>query len=252
MYPPIKHGANGPGLPALDNATWKFQKNVAQVWKSQFLIARLHFSMVLLWGQLHRDFLRFADWTSSSGGQHPLLCALSTAESVSCPKSIGSIGGNTIFRGQQYSSCSKAGVCRAAQLLGGFRRDLLIVSWVSPTPGCAANFPGNWCSQPLILRPFGRSGQELSGEYQVEPLFINFSLSTAKKGYWPFASKWRVVFVDPLSPNLHTEGNFQARFSRRKSIEFSKLYRLTSSFFALCRYFDTHFWWQCVMPGVVW
>ena len=36
---------------------------------------------------------------------------------------------------------------------------------------------------PLILRPFGRSGQELPVEYQVEPHFINFSASTAKKGY---------------------------------------------------------------------
>jgi hypothetical protein len=53
----------------------------------------------------HTDFLRFANWTSSSGrrgnfyqvpeGQHPLLCALSTAESLSCPKSIGSIRGST-------------------------------------------------------------------------------------------------------------------------------------------------------------
>ena len=44
-------------------------------------------------------------------------------------------------------------------------------------------------------------------------------------------------FVDPLSPNLHTEGNFQARFSRRKSIQCSTLYRLTSIFFALRKYF---------------
>jgi hypothetical protein len=51
--------------------------------------------------------------------------------------------------------------------------------------------------------------------------------------YCPFVPKWRVVFNDPLPPNLRTEGNFQARFSRRKSIEFPKLYRLTSSFFAL-------------------
>jgi hypothetical protein len=146
--------------------------------------------MVLLWGQLHRGSLRFANWTSSSGrrgnfyqvprGQHPWLCALSTAESLSCPKSIGSIEDSTIFQVQQYSSCSKAGGCRATQLLGGFRGDLLSFSWVAPTPGCTANFPWNWCSQPLILRPFGRSGQELSVEYQVEPLFINFSLSTAK------------------------------------------------------------------------
>jgi hypothetical protein len=32
-YPPIKHGANGPRSPNLQNATRKFQKNVAQVWK---------------------------------------------------------------------------------------------------------------------------------------------------------------------------------------------------------------------------
>jgi hypothetical protein len=75
------------------------------------------------------------------------------------------------------------GGCRAAQLLGGFRRDLLIVSWLVPTPGCTANFPGNPCSQPLILRSFRKSGQELPVECQVEPLFIDFSLSTAKKGY---------------------------------------------------------------------
>jgi hypothetical protein len=56
--------------------------------------------------------------------------------------------------------------------------------------------------------------------------------------YCPFAYKWGVVFVDPFSPNLHTEGNFHARFSRRKSIEFPKLYRLTSSIFALRKYFD--------------
>ena len=164
--------------------------------KSRFLIARLYFSMVLLWRQLHRDFLRFFNWTRPSGrwgdfyqlvqGQHPLLCALSTAESLSCPKSIGSIGRTCtpIFWGQQYSSCSKAGGCRAAQLLGGFRRNLLIISWVTPTPGCPANFPGNWCSQQRILRPFGRSAQELPVlvEYQVETLFTNFSVSTAKKG----------------------------------------------------------------------
>jgi hypothetical protein len=45
-------------------------------------------------------------------------------------------------------------------------------------------------------------------------------------------------FVDPLSPNLHTDGNFQAWYSRCKSIGFPKLYRLTSSFFALRKYFD--------------
>ena len=36
---------------------------------------------------------------------------------------------------------------------------------MTSTLGCTANFPGNWCSQPVILRPFGRSGQELPVEY---------------------------------------------------------------------------------------
>jgi hypothetical protein len=57
------------------------------------LIARQQLSMELLWRQLHRDFLRFANWTRPSGrygevtftrlhtqGQHPLLCALLTAD----------------------------------------------------------------------------------------------------------------------------------------------------------------------------
>ena len=95
--------------------------------------------------------------------------------------SIGSIWRTPRFWGQQYSSCSKAGGCRAAQLLGGFRRNLLIVSLVTSTPGCTANIPGNRCNQPVILCPFGRSGQELHVEVQVEPLFINFSVSTTKK-----------------------------------------------------------------------
>ena len=103
-----------------------FKKMLHKYGKSRILIASQHFSMVLLWGQLHKDFLRFDNWTRPSGrhgdfyqvaqGQHPLLCALSTTESLSCPKSIGSIGGLTIFQGQQYSSCSKAGGYRAAQL----------------------------------------------------------------------------------------------------------------------------------------
>ena len=58
-------------------------------------------------------------------------------------------------------------------------------------------------------------------------------------------------FVDPLSSNLRTEGNFQARVYRRKSIGFPKLYGLTSSFLSLRKYFDTHFRGQCVMPGFV-
>jgi hypothetical protein len=63
--------------------------------------------------------------------QHSLLCALSTADSLSCSKSIWLIGRITIFQGQHYSSCSKAGGCRAAQLLEGFHRNLLIISWVT-------------------------------------------------------------------------------------------------------------------------
>ena len=99
----------------------------ARIENQKNLIARLPFSMMILWRRLHRDFLRFVNWTRPSGrwsnfyrpaqGQHPLLFALSTAESLSCPKSIGSIGGFTIFQGQPYSRYSKAGGCRAAQLL---------------------------------------------------------------------------------------------------------------------------------------
>jgi hypothetical protein len=67
--------------------------------------------------------------------------------------------------------------------------------------------------------------------------------------------EWRVVFVDPLWPNLHTEGNFPVRFSRRKSIGFSEPYRLTSIFFLLGllrKYFDIYFWKEWVIPGLVW
>jgi hypothetical protein len=35
--------------------------------------------------------------------------------------------------------------------------------------------------QQLISRPFGRSGQELPVEYQVEARSVNFSAPTAKK-----------------------------------------------------------------------
>jgi hypothetical protein len=107
----------------------KNSKMLGKYGKSLILITIQHFSMVLLWRQLYRDFLRFANWSRPSGrwrnfyqvarSQHPMLCALSTAESLSCPKSIGSIGGmyTTIFQCQQYSSCSKAGGYRAAQRL---------------------------------------------------------------------------------------------------------------------------------------
>jgi hypothetical protein len=118
-----------------------FRKMLGKFEKSRILIAMQHFSMALLWGQLHRDFLRFVNWSRTCGrwgnfyqiaqGQHSLLCALSTAESLSCPKSIGSIGGSTIYQSQQYSSCPTAGWYRAAQLLGGFRlrrRDVKLIS----------------------------------------------------------------------------------------------------------------------------
>ena len=122
------------------------------------LIARLDFSMVLLWRQSRRDFPRFANWTRPSGrrgnfyqvaqGQHPFLFALSSAESLSCPKSMESIGGTTIFHSldniQVVQKQMGAGLHVAAPV--GFRRNLLIVRWVTPTPGCTstANFPGNW------------------------------------------------------------------------------------------------------------
>jgi hypothetical protein len=38
-----------------------FKKMLRKYEKSRFLIAWEHFSMGLLWGQLHRDFLRFAN-----------------------------------------------------------------------------------------------------------------------------------------------------------------------------------------------
>jgi hypothetical protein len=181
-----EQGENGQRPPNPQNATRKFQKNVVQVWKitnydrqtalfngASMGAVTLRFSEV----RRTRPSGRHGNFYQVAQGQHPLLCALSIAESLSCPKStcIGPIGDTTIFQGQQYySSCSKAGGCRGAQLLGGFRRDLLIVSWVAPTPGFTANFQGNRCSQPLILRPFGRSGEELPVEYQVESHFINF------------------------------------------------------------------------------
>ena len=64
---------------------------------------------------------------------------------------------------------------------------MLIVSWVTPTPGCTAkcNFQGNRYSQPLILRPFGRSGRELPVEYlgiKSNNFPSIFSMSTSKKG----------------------------------------------------------------------
>jgi hypothetical protein len=60
-----------------------------------------------------------------------------------------------------------------------------------------ANFSGNRWSQPLILRPVGRSAQELPSDYQVEPRFMNFSVTTAKKGYrqWPGSGNFEKFLV---------------------------------------------------------
>jgi hypothetical protein len=156
--------------------------------KSRILIARQHFSMALLWGQLHRDFLRFVNWSQACGRwgnfyqvahARPAPVIMRSfdwweprlSKKYRVDRGYYNILGSTIFK------LFKSRVCRAAQLLGGFRRDLLIVTWAATTPGCTANFLGNRYSQPLILRPFGRSGRELHLEYQVETVFINFSVS---------------------------------------------------------------------------
>jgi hypothetical protein len=56
--------------------------------------------------------------------------------------------------------------------------NLPIISWVTrATLGCAAISPCNVCSQPLIVRAFGRSPQELPLEYQVDVLFMNISVT---------------------------------------------------------------------------
>ena len=60
-YPPIKKNANGARPPNLHNATRKFKKMRGKDRKSKILIARLPFSMMILWRRLHRDFLRFVN-----------------------------------------------------------------------------------------------------------------------------------------------------------------------------------------------
>ena len=78
---------------------------------------------------------------------------------------------------------------RRAGLMHQFRsgqldsRNLLIVSLVTSTPGCTANFPGNWYSHPLILRTFGRSGQKLAVEYHGWTTSDQFFGVLIKKGY---------------------------------------------------------------------
>jgi hypothetical protein len=129
----------------------KFKKMLHKYGKSQILIARQHFSMALLWRQLHSDFMRFANWTRPFGRHCNFYQVVQAA-----PVSMRSFDCwepqlSKKSRVDQESSCSKAGGCRAAQLLGGFLRNLLIVSWVTPTPRCKANFPGNRCSQPPML-----------------------------------------------------------------------------------------------------
>jgi hypothetical protein len=44
-----------------------FKKILGKSEKSRILIASLHFSMALLWGQLHMDFLRFVNWSRPCG-----------------------------------------------------------------------------------------------------------------------------------------------------------------------------------------
>jgi hypothetical protein len=116
-----------------------FKKMLHKYGKSQILIARLHFSMVLIWRQLHTRtavgiFRGLPIELARPDGvvtftrlckaiiRYYRLCALSTAESLGCPKSIGSIlvdrgfhniSGSTIFR-------------------------LFKSSWVPGWPGCTA------------------------------------------------------------------------------------------------------------------
>ena len=71
VYPPIKQNANGAGPPNLHYATRKFQKKKwGKHGKSRILIARLHFSMVILWRQLHIDFLRFVKLGDTDAGMY--------------------------------------------------------------------------------------------------------------------------------------------------------------------------------------
>jgi hypothetical protein len=44
----------------------------------------------------------------------------------------------------------------------------------------------------LFLRPFWSSGQELPVEYQVEALFVNVSVNTAKKGCRQGPGSWNI------------------------------------------------------------
>ena len=110
-------------------------------------------------GQLERVF-RLAYGTGEEGRQLRLMATLRAIQKIESAEGwrLGNIGGAYLafdrgshniprptrdFQGQQYSSCSKAGDCWAAPLQGRFRRNLLIVSWVAPTPRRTANFPGN-------------------------------------------------------------------------------------------------------------
>jgi hypothetical protein len=87
---------------------------------------------------------------------------------------IGSTSRNTIFHVLNRSSrCFDRPVSR---MLEGFRMSLPIISWVTrATLGYKTIFPWNVCSQPLILRAFGKSPRELLVEYQTDVFFLNRS-----------------------------------------------------------------------------
>ena len=94
-------------------------------------------------------------------------------------KLLGGIIENRELHDFQWSTASKFVFCsKFAHGENVFHHSITLVT---PTPGCTAKFNFRWnrYSQPLILRPFGKSGQELPVEYQVEPFFMNFSMSTS-------------------------------------------------------------------------
>jgi hypothetical protein len=83
------------------------KKSCASIENHEFWSPGSTFQWCFYGGSYIGIFLRFANWTRPSGRrgnfyqdpqrQHLLSCALSTAERLSCPKSIGSIGGTKIF-----------------------------------------------------------------------------------------------------------------------------------------------------------
>ena len=161
--------------------------------------------MMILWRRLHRDFLRFVDCTRPFGrsgnfyeaarGQDPTVIILSSdCWEPQLSKKYRVERGPPIFQGQKYSSCSKAGGCWTAELLGAFRGNLLIVSWVTPTPGCTANFPGNPCSQPLIFgfipQIWSRATCRVSGQTISHQFFVVYSWKRPWKRLYKGARIW--------------------------------------------------------------